>query len=120
LQGCGNRADARLASRWRTASSWSSTRTGGPSGWGRPWAGWRAATDQDVDDVRLALAEFVESGHAHMQRDQEPADAERLEAHRRFCLVMDWERAPRRHARAGLGLPLPTPRLAAGPLTAGG
>ncbi|MFJ3581713.1 DUF6042 family protein [Streptomyces sp. NPDC090127] len=50
-----------------------------------------AATDQDVDDVRLALAELVKSGNATVQRGEEPADAERLEAHRRFRLVMDWE-----------------------------
>ncbi|WP_052869782.1 DUF6042 family protein [Streptomyces niger] len=50
-----------------------------------------AATDQDVDDVRLALAELVKSGDARVQRGEEPADAERLEAHRRFRLVMDWE-----------------------------
>ncbi|MFC8175232.1 DUF6042 family protein [Streptomyces sp. NPDC057325] len=50
-----------------------------------------AATGQDVDDVRLALAELVKSGDARIQRGQEPADAERLEAHRRFRLVMDWE-----------------------------
>ncbi|MEW2527974.1 DUF6042 family protein [Streptomyces sp. NPDC047071] len=49
------------------------------------------ATGQDVDDVRLALAELVESGDARVQRGEEPADAERLEAHRRFRLVMDWE-----------------------------
>lgn len=50
-----------------------------------------AATGQDVDDVRLALVELVKSGEAHVQRGEEPADAERLEAHRRFRLVMDWE-----------------------------
>ncbi|EGX55234.1 hypothetical protein SZN_33856, partial [Streptomyces zinciresistens K42] len=50
-----------------------------------------AATGQDVDDVRLALAELVKSGDAQVQRGEEPADAERLEAHRRFRLVMDWE-----------------------------
>ncbi|MFC7220365.1 DUF6042 family protein [Streptomyces polyrhachis] len=50
-----------------------------------------AATGQDVDDVRFALAELVKSGDARVQRGQEPADAERLEAHRRFRLVMDWE-----------------------------
>ncbi|MDX3587637.1 DUF6042 family protein [Streptomyces europaeiscabiei] len=50
-----------------------------------------AATSQDVDDVRLALAELVKSGDARVQRGEEPADAERLEAHRRFRLVMDWE-----------------------------
>lgn len=50
-----------------------------------------AATGQDVDDVRLALAELVESGDAHVQRGQERADAERLEAHRRFRLVMNWD-----------------------------
>ncbi|MFD4955194.1 DUF6042 family protein [Streptomyces sp. NPDC058451] len=50
-----------------------------------------AAMDQDVDDVRIALAELVESGDAQLQRGEEPADAERLEAHRRFRLFMDWE-----------------------------
>ncbi|MFD5748980.1 DUF6042 family protein [Streptomyces sp. NPDC127033] len=50
-----------------------------------------AATDQDVYDVRLALVELVKSGDARVQRGEEPADAERLEAHRRFRLVMDWE-----------------------------
>lgn len=50
-----------------------------------------AATDQDVDDVRIALAELVESGDARLQRGEVPADAERLEAHRRFRLFMDWE-----------------------------
>ncbi|MFE7116805.1 DUF6042 family protein [Streptomyces sp. NPDC057654] len=50
-----------------------------------------AATGQDADDVRIALAEFVASGDARVQRGEESADAERLEAHRRFRLVMDWE-----------------------------
>lgn len=50
-----------------------------------------AATDHDADNVRLALAELVESGDAQVQRGQEPADAERLEAHQRFRLVMDWD-----------------------------
>lgn len=49
-----------------------------------------AATSQDTDDIRLALADFVKSGDAHVQRGQEPADAERLEAHQRFRLVMNW------------------------------
>ncbi|GGS94552.1 DUF6042 family protein [Streptomyces cinerochromogenes] len=49
-----------------------------------------AATGQG-DDVRLALAELVKSGDARVQRGEEPPDAERLEAHRRFRLVMDWE-----------------------------
>ncbi|GGN61343.1 hypothetical protein GCM10012285_60140 [Streptomyces kronopolitis] len=49
-----------------------------------------ATTDQDVDDVRIALAELVQSGDARLQRGEEPADAERLEAHRRFRLFMDW------------------------------
>ncbi|MEU5836331.1 DUF6042 family protein [Streptomyces diacarni] len=49
-----------------------------------------AATGQDVDDVRLALTELVHSGDAHVQRGQESADAERLEAHQRFRLIMDW------------------------------
>lgn len=50
-----------------------------------------AATGHDADDVRLALAELVESGHAQVRRGQESADVERLEAHRRFRLVMDWD-----------------------------
>jgi hypothetical protein len=50
-----------------------------------------AATSQDADDVRLALAELAESGDAQVYRGQEPADVERLEAHQRFRLVMDWE-----------------------------
>ncbi|WP_309142731.1 DUF6042 family protein [Streptomyces javensis] len=50
-----------------------------------------AATSQDTDDVRLALAELVEAEDAQVQRGQEPADAERLEAHQRFRLIMNWE-----------------------------
>ncbi|MFI5802022.1 DUF6042 family protein [Streptomyces sp. NPDC051561] len=50
-----------------------------------------AGTGQEVDDVRIALAELVESGEARLQRGEEPADAQRLEAHRRFRLVMDWQ-----------------------------
>ncbi|HUR08937.1 MAG TPA: DUF6042 family protein, partial [Nonomuraea sp.] len=50
-----------------------------------------AATGRDADDVRLALAEFVESGDARVWRGQEPADAQRLAAHQRFRLVMDWD-----------------------------
>ncbi|MFI2644191.1 DUF6042 family protein [Streptomyces sp. NPDC018610] len=50
-----------------------------------------AAASQDADDVRIALAELVQSGDAQVQRDQEPADAERLEAHQRFRLVMNWD-----------------------------
>ncbi|WP_243081613.1 DUF6042 family protein [Streptomyces sp. 891-h] len=50
-----------------------------------------AATGQDIDDVRLAVAELVKSGDARVRRGEEPADAERLEAHCRFRLVMDWE-----------------------------
>ncbi|MEV0280145.1 DUF6042 family protein [Streptomyces sp. NPDC050610] len=50
-----------------------------------------AATGQGADDVRIALAEFVASGDAQVRRGQEPAEAERLEAHRRFRLVMNWE-----------------------------
>ncbi|MGV9567999.1 DUF6042 family protein [Streptomyces sp. NPDC003480] len=48
------------------------------------------ATSQDADDVRIALTELVASGDAQVQRDQEPADLERLEAHQRFRLVMSW------------------------------
>ncbi|MEU2282379.1 DUF6042 family protein [Streptomyces sp. NPDC013178] len=50
-----------------------------------------AATSQDADDVRIALTELVGSGDAQVQRGQEPADAERLEAHQRFRLVMNWD-----------------------------
>ncbi|MGA5045266.1 DUF6042 family protein [Streptomyces arboris] len=50
-----------------------------------------AATGLPAEDVRIAVAELVEDGDARVQRGQEPADAERLEAHRRFRLVMDWE-----------------------------
>ncbi|WP_179202317.1 hypothetical protein [Streptomyces caniscabiei] len=39
--------------------------------------------------VRIALTELVQSGDARVQRGQEPADAERLEAHQRFRLVMN-------------------------------
>ncbi|MEU0626400.1 DUF6042 family protein [Streptomyces sp. NPDC005989] len=49
------------------------------------------ATSLDADEVRLALAELVESGDAQVQRGQELADAERLEAHQRFRLVLNWE-----------------------------
>ncbi|RSS46447.1 DUF6042 family protein [Streptomyces sp. WAC08241] len=49
------------------------------------------ATGQDTDDVRLALAELVRSGDARVRRGQETADPERLEAHRRFRLIMDWD-----------------------------
>ncbi|MEW2257972.1 DUF6042 family protein [Streptomyces sp. NPDC047869] len=50
-----------------------------------------AATSQDADDVRIALTELVASGDAQVQRGQEPADAERLKAHQRFRLVMNWD-----------------------------
>lgn len=50
-----------------------------------------AATGQDADDVRIALAELVQSGDAQVYRGQEPADVERLEAHQRFRLVMNWD-----------------------------
>lgn len=50
-----------------------------------------AATSQDADDVRLALAELVETGDARVYRGAEPADVEGLEAHQRFRLVMDWQ-----------------------------
>lgn len=49
------------------------------------------ATGRDADDVRLALAELAESGDAQVYRGHEPVDVERLEPHRRFRLVMDWE-----------------------------
>ncbi|MER6105838.1 DUF6042 family protein [Streptomyces sp. NPDC001832] len=50
-----------------------------------------AATGRDSDDVRIALAELVEAGDAQVHRGQEQADAERLEAHQRFRLVMHWD-----------------------------
>ncbi|MFI2511548.1 DUF6042 family protein [Streptomyces sp. NPDC018972] len=50
-----------------------------------------AATGQDADDVRLALAELAHSGDLRVYCGQEPAVVERLEAHQRFRLVMDWE-----------------------------
>ncbi len=50
-----------------------------------------AATGQDADDVRLALAELTQSSDARIYRGQEPAVVERLEAHQRFRLVMDWK-----------------------------
>lgn len=49
------------------------------------------ATSQDADDVRIALEELVQSGDARVLRGQEPADAERLEVHQRFLLVMNWD-----------------------------
>ncbi|MFD0034093.1 DUF6042 family protein [Streptomyces sp. NPDC127172] len=49
------------------------------------------ATGWVADDVRIALAEFVEAGDALVQRGQEQADAERLEVHQRFRLVMNWD-----------------------------
>ncbi|MFD7900572.1 DUF6042 family protein [Streptomyces sp. NPDC059743] len=49
------------------------------------------ATGQDVNDLRLALAELVQSDDAKVLRGQEPADAERLETHHRFRLIMDWD-----------------------------
>lgn len=49
------------------------------------------ATGQDADDVRLAPTELVKSGDARVQRGEETADAERLEAHRRFRLVKERE-----------------------------
>ncbi|GAA2482194.1 hypothetical protein GCM10010406_18020 [Streptomyces thermolineatus] len=50
-----------------------------------------AATGQDADGVRLALAELAESGNAQVYRGQDPADVERLGAHQRFRPVMGWE-----------------------------
>ncbi|MER6017732.1 DUF6042 family protein [Streptomyces anulatus] len=48
------------------------------------------ATGQDVNDLRLALAELVQSHDAKILRGQEPAGPERLEPHHRFRLIMDW------------------------------
>ncbi|MFJ6994481.1 DUF6042 family protein [Streptomyces sp. NPDC003090] len=56
-----------------------------------PWTGWRQPQARTSTTSPLALAELVKSGDARVQRGEEPADAERLEAHRRFRLVMDWE-----------------------------
>lgn len=39
------------------------------------------ATNQDTDNLRLALAELVKAGDAAVQRGREPTDTERLEAH---------------------------------------
>ncbi|GGV53153.1 DUF6042 family protein [Streptomyces spectabilis] len=50
-----------------------------------------AATNQVAEDTRIALTELVEAGDALVYRGQEPADAERLETHQRFRLVMNWE-----------------------------
>ncbi|MEU5957973.1 DUF6042 family protein [Streptomyces sp. NPDC047525] len=62
-----------------------------------------SATSQDADNVRLALAELVQSGDARVQRGQEPADAERLEAHQRFRLVMDWDHFHEHRLQVSLG-----------------
>ncbi|MFC9425751.1 DUF6042 family protein [Streptomyces sp. NPDC056987] len=67
--------------------------------WGRPLRHVRryeprpasSAPTNGLKGIRLALAELVEAGDAQVQRGQEPADAERLEAHQRFRLVMDWD-----------------------------
>ncbi|MFJ7209613.1 DUF6042 family protein [Streptomyces sp. NPDC098789] len=50
-----------------------------------------AGTGLDAADVRLAIVELVLSGDAQVHRGQELADAERLAAHQRFRLVMDWD-----------------------------
>ncbi|MER5632859.1 hypothetical protein CP967_33650 [Streptomyces nitrosporeus] len=57
------------------------------------------ATGRDADEIRLALADLVESGDARVRRGQEPADPERLEAHQRFRLAVEWEHfdGPRTH-----------------------
>ncbi|WP_433544324.1 DUF6042 family protein (plasmid) [Streptomyces sp. CA-294286] len=60
------------------------------------------ATGQDTDNVRLALAEFARSGDAQVYRGRESADAERLEAHQRFRLVMDWEHFHTTRIRLGV------------------
>nr|AAZ23069.1 hypothetical protein [Streptomyces fradiae] len=62
-----------------------------------------AATGRDVYDIRLALVELVKSGDAHVRRGEEPADAERLEAHRRFRLVMDWQHFSENRVQRHLG-----------------
>ncbi|GGV70063.1 hypothetical protein GCM10010277_80620 [Streptomyces longisporoflavus] len=62
-----------------------------------------SATRQDADNVRLALAELVQSGDAGGRRGQEPADAERLEAHQRFRLVMDWDHFHEHRLQLSLG-----------------
>jgi hypothetical protein len=61
------------------------------------------ATGRDADDVRIALAELVEAGDAQVYRGQEQADAERLEAHRRFRLVMNWDHFHETRMRLSVG-----------------
>ncbi|MER6239085.1 DUF6042 family protein [Streptomyces clavifer] len=48
------------------------------------------ATGQDVNDLRLAVAELVQCDDAKILRGQHPADPGRLEQHHRFRLIMDW------------------------------
>lgn len=50
-----------------------------------------AATGQPAADIRVAIAELGQACDAQVYQGQEPADVERLEAHRRFRLVMDWD-----------------------------
>ncbi|WAL93171.1 hypothetical protein [Streptomyces sp. Je 1-369] len=53
--------------------------------------------------MRLAIAELVQSGDARVQRGQEPGEAEPLETHQRFRLVMDCEHFHEHRLRSGLG-----------------
>ncbi|MGX1675989.1 DUF6042 family protein [Streptomyces sp. NPDC055400] len=62
-----------------------------------------AATGRDANDVRIAPAELVEAGDAQVQRGQKQADAERLEAHQRFRLVMDWDHFHETRMRLSVG-----------------
>ncbi|MEU5019235.1 DUF6042 family protein [Streptomyces angustmyceticus] len=57
----------------------------------------------DADDVRIAFAELVEAGDAQVRRGQEQADAERLEAHQRFRLVMNWDHCHKTRMRLSVG-----------------
>ncbi|CAM5486772.1 hypothetical protein GCM10010329_68320 [Streptomyces spiroverticillatus] len=61
-----------------------------------------AATGRDADTVRTALTELTQSGDARVRRGDEPADTEDLAAHRRFRLLMDWERIHELRLRPGI------------------
>ncbi|WP_229923790.1 DUF6042 family protein [Streptomyces candidus] len=45
----------------------------------------------------------MKSRNARVQHGEEPADAERLDAHRRFRLVMDWEHFHENRIQASRG-----------------
>lgn len=61
------------------------------------------ATGQDADDVRIALTELVEAGDAQLRRGQEQADAERLQSHQRFRLVLNWDHVHETRMRLSAG-----------------